>query len=62
MSTVSCCWCEGWIDASNLRWPGYCSSPCRDLDRQHRQTEQDRRRQVRAAARDQAGDQGWRRQ
>jgi len=55
MTTVSCLWCDGWIEASNLRWPGYCSPSCRNADRQHRQAEQDHRRQARADARDKAG-------
>ncbi len=61
MSTVACCWCGNYVTASNLRWPGYCSSPCRNADRADRQAERDRRRQARADARDRAdADQRWR--
>ncbi len=61
MSTVSCLWCSSYIEASNLRFPGYCSPDCRDADRQHRQAEHERRRQARADARDpDAADRGWR--
>ncbi len=52
---VVCLLCDNYVEASNLRWPGYCSSPCRDADRADRQAELDRRRQVRADARDKAG-------
>lgn len=48
MSTISCDWCGGWIDSSNLRWPGYCSAACRDLARLARQARQATRRQVSA--------------
>lgn len=54
MSTAVCSWCDGYVEASNVRHPGFCSADCRDADRQHRQDEHDRRRQVRAAARDKA--------
>ncbi len=61
MSTVSCLWCADWIESSNLRFAGYCSSPCRDADRTDRQAEHERRRQARADARDpDAADRGWR--
>ncbi len=36
MSAATCDECAGWIDASNLRWPGYCSPDCRDTDRARR--------------------------
>ena len=59
MTTVSCLWCDGWIESSNLRWPGYCSSPCRNADRADRQAEHERRRQARADARDKVDAGAW---
>lgn len=60
MSAAVCSWCGWWIEASNLRWPGFCSPACRNADRQHRQAVRDRRRQARAATRDKVdADQGW---
>ncbi len=36
MPSATCDECSGWIDAGNRRWPGYCSSDCRDTDRHRR--------------------------
>jgi hypothetical protein len=33
MSSAVCDWCEDYIDVSNLRFPGFCSTDCRDEDR-----------------------------
>ncbi len=59
MSAAVCDWCGLYIEAGNVRWPGFCAPSCRDLDRQHRQAQQDRRRQARAAARDKVDAGGW---
>lgn len=47
MSSVSCDWCAGWIEASNLRHPGFCCPGCRDADRAARQADPPRRRRNR---------------
>ena len=36
MSAATCDVCAGWIDVSNLRFPGFCSPDCRDADRARR--------------------------
>jgi len=43
MSVAVCDWCEAYVEASNLRWPGYCSPTCRDAHRAHRQARAPRR-------------------
>lgn len=61
MSTAVCLWCDGYVEASNVRHPGYCSTHCRDTDRTARQDAQDRRRQARRLSRDKVGDEQGRR-
>ncbi len=51
MSTVSCLWCDNYVEATNLRWPGYCSPACRDADRRERQTADARRKAAHAERR-----------
>jgi hypothetical protein len=46
VSVVSCDYCAGWIDESNLRWPGFCSPGCRDRARQERHTGRDREKRT----------------
>jgi hypothetical protein len=36
MSAAVCDQCDGWIDVSNFRFPGFCSTACRDADRARR--------------------------
>ena len=36
MSAAVCDRCEGWIQVSNFRFPGFCSPACRDEDRAYR--------------------------
>lgn len=42
MSVPVCDWCDAWIDDSNVRWPGFCSSQRRDDDQQQRHQRRDR--------------------
>jgi len=36
MSSAVCDWCSNYIEASNHRFPGFCSTDCRNLDRASR--------------------------
>ncbi len=36
MSAATCDECTGWIEVSNRRFPGFCSTRCRDEDRARR--------------------------
>lgn len=51
MTAISCDWCAGWIERTNLGHAGFCSARCRDQDRQQRQLERDGRRAKRVAKR-----------
>jgi len=61
VSAAVCSWCDGYVEASNVRHPGFCSAECRDADRTARQDAQDRRRQARRLSRDKVGDEQGRR-
>jgi len=43
MSAATCDRCAGWIDFSNVSWPGFCSAECRDADRARRDADRARR-------------------
>lgn len=36
MSSAVCDWCENYIEVNNHRFPGFCSTDCRDEDRAQR--------------------------
>ena len=44
MPTPVCDHCDGYIESTNRRWPGYCSPSCRTA--LHEQREAARRRRI----------------
>lgn len=51
MSSAVCDWCENYIEVNNHRFPGFCSTDCRDEDRARRDAAASERARRRADAR-----------